>query len=408
MPASDVTTEAFQRALQDERRRNTRIGTWVRFVSVSLFLALILVCGIVLDLPAWQGHLPVFLPYWLLSLTLVVLGSRSNRLLERSGVAIALIDMPVVFVLLREFVTRFPEHQDGPATFGLALLMYLIILAELTLDVRHIALAAIVGAVLAALLQVSVGAPAEIVVMCVMLVGLTAAACVSASHRSVALVAAVAREQRQRERLGRYFSPEVAALLADRGEEGAPGEEREITILFSDLRGFTTLSERLSGPQVVALLNEVDEELVEAIFENGGTLDKYLGDGIMAYFGAPIGMPDHAERGVRCALAMRRRLEELNARRTARGDAPLHIGVGVHTGTAVLGDVGARRRREYTAIGDAVNVAARVQQATKSEGVPILVSAETARRAGRAIGFAPAGTLELPGRTEPLESYVPA
>src|SRR5262249_23539996 len=113
---------------------------------------------------------------------------------------------------------------------------------------------------------------------------------------------------------GRYFSPEVAALLAERGEEEAPGEEREITILFSDLRGFTTLSERLSGPQVVALLNEVDEELVEAIFEHGGTLDKYLGDGIMAYFGAPIGMPDHAERRVRSALAIRPRLRRPHPR----------------------------------------------------------------------------------------------
>src|SRR5262249_11617183 len=207
---------------------------------------------------------------------------------------------------------------------------------------------------------------------------------------------------------GRYFSPEVAALLAERGEEEAPAEEREVTILFSDLRGFTALSERLSGPEVVALLNEVDEELVEAVFEHGGTLDKYLGDGIMAYFGAPITTPDHAARGVRCAVAMQRRLEGLNARRAARDQPPLHIGVGVHTATAVVGDVGARRRREYTAIGDAGNVAARVQQATKSEGVPILVSGETARRAAAAMGFALAGRLDLPGRVEPLEGYVPA
>src|SRR5262245_23904141 len=113
MPSSDVTTEAFQRALRDERRRNTRIGTWARFVSVSLFLVLILVCGDVLDLPAWQGHLPIFLPYWFLSLGLLVLGRRSDWLLDRGGAAIAFLDMPVVFFMLREFVARFPGHQDG-------------------------------------------------------------------------------------------------------------------------------------------------------------------------------------------------------------------------------------------------------------------------------------------------------
>jgi adenylate cyclase len=409
MPSSDAVTEAFERALLAERRRNVRIGSWVRFVSVSAFLALVVICGVLLRLPGWQGHLHVLVPYWALSLAVLAFGGRSVWFLERGGgIAIALLDMPVVFLMLRGFVTAFPEHRAGPATFGLALFMYLVLIAQLALDTRVIVLAAAVAGVLAASLQLGIGAPIEVAVMCVMLVGLTAVTCMAASARSVALVADVAREQRRRERLGRYFSPEVAALLADRGEGAATGEEREITILFSDLRGFTALSERLGGPEVVAILNQVDEALVEAVFEHGGTLDKYLGDGIMAYFGAPIATPDHAARGVHCAIAMQARLSELNRRRTALGQPPLQMGIGVHTGLAVLGDIGAPRRREYTAIGDAVNVAARIQQATRTEGVPILVSAETARRAGSAIGFVPAGLLDLPGRTGLLESYVPA
>jgi hypothetical protein len=125
MAPSDVTTQAFQRALLAERRRNARIGAWVRFISVSLFLALVLVCGVILGLPGWQGHLHVLVPYWLVSLGLLVLGSRSEWLRQHGGIAIALLDMPVVFLLLRGFVAAFPDNQAGPATFGLALIMYL-------------------------------------------------------------------------------------------------------------------------------------------------------------------------------------------------------------------------------------------------------------------------------------------
>src|SRR5262249_5691049 len=153
------------------------------------------------------------------------------------------------------------------------------------------------------------------------------------------------------------------------------GETREVTILFADLRDFTSLSERLTGTQVVAMVNEFHGRMVSALFSHGGTLDKYLGDGLMAYFGAPVAS---ADRAVRCALAMQRALDALNVERTARGESALHMGIGIHTGTVVLGDIGAPQRREYTAIGDAVNVASRIQGLTKMHGVPILLSEETA------------------------------
>jgi hypothetical protein len=123
MAPSDVTAQAFQRALLAERRRNARTGAWVRFVSISLFLALVLVRGVILGLPGWQGHLHVLVPYWLLTIGLLVVGSRSEWLRQHGGIAIALLDMPVVFLLLRGFVAAFPDNQDGPATFGLALMI---------------------------------------------------------------------------------------------------------------------------------------------------------------------------------------------------------------------------------------------------------------------------------------------
>ena len=171
---------------------------------------------------------------------------------------------------------------------------------------------------------------------------------------------------------------------------------------------FTALSERLDGKAVVATLNEFHSQMVEQLFAFGGTLDKYMGDGIMAYFGAPVAQPDHAAQAVHCALAMQEAMAQLNAARTRRGEPPLRMGVGIHTGRVVLGDIGAPRRREYTAIGDTVNVAARIEQLTKLHAAPILVSDETRRRVGAGVQFTPAEPVLVKGKSEPLRTYVPS
>ena len=185
------------------------------------------------------------------------------------------------------------------------------------------------------------------------------------------------REREQiRETLGRYVGPTVSdAILGGHVELG--GEERVVTVLFSDVRGFTTMSETMTPPEVVHVLNAYFEQMVESVFSHEGMLDKFIGDGLMAVFGAPRDVGDHAMWAVRCALDMRARLIKVNEALGAEGEPALSIGIGLHTGPVVVGNIGSTKRTEYTAIGDTVNLAARLEGQTKEHGVDILISEAT-------------------------------
>jgi len=178
------------------------------------------------------------------------------------------------------------------------------------------------------------------------------------------MVRGLHERERMRSLFGRAVSPEVAGLFMS-GQLKLGGEVREVTILFSDIRGFTSLSEPLPPEQVIAFVNEYLDEMHEAIQGAGGIVHKLGGDSIMALFGAPAADPHSAQTALRAALRMRARLAALNERRRARGDVPLRIGIGINTGPVVAGGVGSEDRLEYTVLGDAVNVAARLESLTK-------------------------------------------
>jgi len=202
-----------------------------------------------------------------------------------------------------------------------------------------------------------------------------------ASLSAVALREAKLREsvrsaERIRERLSRYSSPGVVERLIKDEEEGEGGicgmisDEAVITVIFADLGGFTTLAETMSPSAVTAVLNEIFEGLTEAVFAEEGTVDKFIGDEVMAFFGAPTAQTDHALRAVRCAISMQERLTRFNAARSDLDD--LSLSIGINSGPVIVGDIGSPRRRDYTVIGDTVNTAKRIEsQAAKGGRIVI-------------------------------------
>ncbi len=219
------------------------------------------------------------------------------------------------------------------------------------------------------------------------------------------------RERRAREHsiqlFGRFLDPRVVKALVAQGERPVEmrGESREVTVLFSDIRGFTTLSEQHSAEQVVELLNDYFSRQVRVIFAHGGTVDKFIGDAIMAFWGAPVSDERQAEHAVHAALAMADALAEFRASlpEALRG---FDIGIGIHTGPAVVGFIGSDNRLDYTAIGDTVNLASRIEGQTK--GVArILVSEQTRERCGEVFDFVDHGSYKVKGRSQEVRLYEP-
>ena len=173
----------------------------------------------------------------------------------------------------------------------------------------------------------------------------------------------IQEEEARRSRLERYFSPNVVKRITQ-AKESTTGtlidvQEREVTVMFSDLVGFTTMSENMAPQEVARLLNEYFTEMLEIIFAYDGTLDKYIGDCVMVVFGAPLEQPDHADRAVKAAIEMRNRLQEFNKSRPGRRHLIAHTGI--NSGKVVAGDIGSHKRKEYTVIGNVVNLASRLE-----------------------------------------------
>jgi adenylate cyclase len=214
-------------------------------------------------------------------------------------------------------------------------------------------------------------------------INLTAAPLVDANDAvigSMLVMEDITSEKRVRSTMARYMSKEVADQLLEAGEDQLTGKDQTVSILFSDVRGFTTIAEKIGARETVTMLNSYFTEMVDVIFEHKGILDKYIGDAIMALFGAPFAGPNDADNAISTANQMMVELKALNLKRIEAGEAPIDIGLGVSTGNVIVGNIGSIKRMEYTVIGDSVNLASRLEGANKAYGSKILFSEFTHAR----------------------------
>lgn len=215
----------------------------------------------------------------------------------------------------------------------------------------------------------------------------------------------ISNEKRLKSTMYRYMTQEVAEQLLASGEIGLGGKRKEVSVLFSDIRSYTTLSEGMTAEEVVEMLNDYFERMVDAVFKYKGTLDKYIGDAIMAVFGSPLPLDNHQWCAVQTAVEMRHRLAQFNQEREALGKRQINIGIGIHSDEVVSGNIGSTKRMELTSIGDGVNLGSRLEGTSKMYGTDIVISEKTYQPCADRIWVRELDFITVKGKSEPVKIY---
>lgn len=239
-------------------------------------------------------------------------------------------------------------------------------------------------------------------------VNLTVLPLISAEKKrlgTMIMIEDISTEKRMKSTMSRYMDPGIADQLLEKGEDILGGKSIPATVLFSDIRSFTTLTEELGAQGTVAFLNEYFTIMVDCIQNEGGMLDKFIGDAIMAAFGMPIAHDDDEDRGVRTAISMIKKLDEWNIERASHGKKPVDMGIGLNTGNVVSGNIGSPKRMDYTMIGDGVNLAARLESACKQYFARILISEYTFNKLRGTYRIREIDRVVVKGKTKPVGLY---
>ncbi|OHD11564.1 MAG: hypothetical protein A2086_09155 [Spirochaetes bacterium GWD1_27_9] len=213
--------------------------------------------------------------------------------------------------------------------------------------------------------------------------------------------------EKQNEQISRYFSPNVYKRLSEGNEIlfEIGGRKQNVAILFADIRDFTKMCDTMSPEEITKFLSSYHELMVEAIFKYGGTLDKFIGDGIMATFGTPDTSEEDASNAVKAGLEMKRYLKEFNTKRIKDGLEPIRQGIGIHYGEVIAGNIGSKNRIEYTVIGDSVNVASRIESSCKETKQDFLVSENIVKKTYGQFIYEDVGLISVKGKTQPIKLY---
>ena len=388
--------------LAEELSTYIRRMSRIRVIATLLLAAMALYAGFALRQKDWLDALPVLALYAALAFSIELL-LRFGRGLWFCRFAAVIVDIPLLFWGAHASIPAnpFPQVAACFAIAGFAVFILLLPVEERPLTILFASLEGVVLSVLA-LHSAGVQFPKWFpsVVFMFLVVGLSA---LLVRNRAIRIAEQYAIERRATEHLGRFFSPNLTEFITSHGGLAEVSGRKHITVLFSDIRGFTTLSEKLDAGEVVALLNRYFEAMVKVIFRHGGTLDKFIGDGIMAYFGAPLAQADQTRRAILCGLDMLAALSEVNSALGAK--QKLAIGIGIHTGEVILGEVGSPDHKDFTAIGDTVNLAARIESITKEKKVGILVSESSWKECKADFNFKSLGRVTVRGKKKAVKVF---